>query len=197
MFMAQAKLPDINAALVTHRQVALMAYSQHDFRKCQISIMAMIALLPKEYQVIIDDEEYKKQTDKENTLKCPECDQTTLFADVTIMAIRQTKSDYILTGKKESDYWNCPKCNQLVNADDSELDAKVFEKPYYFKALPEPPIKKNIFDRYTYTKAWREWLQQALAEIEHQIALCRTEYEPDDENYESEADEDIGDEDES
>ena len=186
--MAQAKLPDINAALVTHRQVALMAYSQHDFRKCQIAIMAMIALMPKEYQVVIDNTEYQKETDKKKELVCTNCNEQTEYELVKINKIRNTQSIYILTGKKYEDYWLCPNCNHLIKSDDTELKNKVFEKPFYHKVLPDPPIKQNIFDRYNYTKKWREWLQLAMSEVEHQIALCRTEYEPDDDNYEQDPD---------
>ena len=193
--MAQAKLPDINAALVTHRQVALMAYSQHDFRKCQIAIMAMIALMPKEYQVIIGDEEYQQETDKKRELLCPNCNERTEYEMVKIVKIRNTHSTHILTNTKYDDYWHCPKCDQLVKADDTELKNKTFEKPFYHKHLPDPPIKQNIFDRYNYTKKWREWLQLAMSEVEHQIALCRTEYEPDDDNYEKEEDDDNSDQD--
>src|SRR3990172_10303663 len=83
----QAKLPDINAALVRHRSAALAALKENDHHGAIISFDSMIALLPEEYQIEINTEKYNQLVAEKRTIKCDFCTATPLLKDIYLQKL--------------------------------------------------------------------------------------------------------------
>ena len=172
----QSKLPDINSAIVTHRNAMLRAYDKKDFEKIVISYRAINGLLPEDYKLEISTEKYRKEIKIQTLIECPKCNESSNLNDVKFLEFDLPENEQILQGKKSNEVWFCPLCktrNLKRDTHTEELDVK---DPTYYKIIPNPPIRKSILDRPYFDLACSNWLFIAIPELENQIQLYRAEY---------------------
>lgn len=172
----QAKLPDLNAAIVTHRQSFLISYSKKDYRKCIMSIRSVIALLPEEFSLTVGTSQYEAKKRATRKLICNACNHEQLRAKTNLTKSHHEAQYQIILSKKSRLMWKCDKC--LVSNDILRTDS-ILEKdpdPSYYGIIPDPPIPGGLFDRYDYPEKWKTWYDIAVCELEHKISAYRTEY---------------------
>ena len=172
----QAKLPDINAALVTHRKSALNAYDIGDYSKAAIAFQSIIALLPEDYKVEINSDKYKKLLQQKKVMICDDCKE--VFERNTIRPYEMLLSniDSMLLLKRKAYVWDCPKCGTTRPLEGTQLQTRMFQAPYYFKVVPEAPVKLGLEDRVGYKVRCQKWFDTVFKEIENQIGLYRADY---------------------
>ena len=172
----QAKLPDLNAALVTHRNAVLHAYDRNEFTKAAISFDAINSLLPDEYKVEINTEKYNQLIASKRTIKCDKCSEVFERGTIKPYKILLTNLESLMVGKRKVIVWDCLKCEHVRPLEGSQAELVIFKQPFYTKVIPEPPRRKGLHDRIGYTAKFKQWYDIAFREIESQIGLYRTEY---------------------
>lgn len=189
----QAKLPDINGALVRHRNAIMNAYDSGDFTKAGISFEATIALLPEEYKVEINTEKYNQLVKDRYKIVCTGCMMNVQYKVDDETRIKQEQSEFprseikpfevlvpdierLITGKKTVLVWQCPSCGIVKPLKGSPTKLIKFHQPSYFKVIPDIPSRKGFFDRTGFDTKFKEWYDIAFSEIESQIGLYRAEY---------------------
>ena len=190
----QSKLPDINSAIVTHRNAILRAYDKKDFEKIIISYRAINGLLPDDYKLEISTEKYKTEVKTKILLECRECNESTSFNDIKFMELELPKEEQVLFGKQSDTIWFCPSCkarNLKKYTATSKMEAS---DPTYYQIIPNPPVRKSILDRPYFDLACSNWLFIAIPELETQIQLYRAEYvaSHSDDSYDPEEEEESG-----
>lgn len=189
----QAKLPDINGAIVTYRKAILNAYDDRDFTKAAIVFDDIISLLPEEYSVEINTKKYKELNEGKYHIVCTECTmdiQTTEDGKIKItkessefvrkeiepFEILLPDMDRLITGQKTVMVWQCPNCSVIKSINESPTKLIKYHEQSYFKVIPEPPSRKGLHDRPGSLIKNQEWYSVCSREIEHQIGLYRAEY---------------------
>lgn len=194
MFVPQAKLPDINNALVTHRLSAISSFKRRDYDSCKTAIFSIIALLPESYKVSISTQEYDTELATIQLIICPNCqaksqtltdadgNKTSTYNPPRLVDVRKVEVyhdpvDQLLLDTKRSKSWICPDCNitHLLNQN-TQYAKSAPQNPYYAKIIPSPPLRTSFFKRVGFSQEFSHWFQIAMTEIENQIQLYRTEY---------------------
>ena len=173
----QAKLPDINAAIVTHRANMLHAYDFGDYSKVLLSWSAINSLLPEDYKVEINSAKFYKMIAENKIILCTKCKEQIPYQDITIQNILLTAIQTMITNRKYERIWICPKCNYDNIFDQNQIKLVRFEEPFYTEVIPEPPKRQfGISDRATYNNKFKIWFARALDEIESKIGKYRADY---------------------
>lgn len=172
----QSKLPDINSAIVTHRNAMLRAYDRKDFEKIIISYRAINGLLPDDYKLEISTEKYKTEVKTKILIECPECNEASNLNEVKFLEFDLPQVEQILAGKQTDEIWFCPLCNARNLKKDTNTEEIEAKDPTYYKVIPHPPLRKSILDRPYFDLNCSNWLFIAIPELENQIQLYRAEY---------------------
>lgn len=181
----QAKLPDVNAALVKWRMSADDSYKNGDPERAIIAIANMNALLPsfpkqeggKSYKVEVSTERYNELRLEKRTIECKQCNEQNLLNYVKQYEVRVDWAEEILSNKKTKRMWVCIKCEKGNRFSLDDVTVESVGEPYYFKVMPAPPIRQGgIRGRMTFLRDFEKWYSIAMQEMESQIGIYRTEY---------------------
>ena len=174
----QAKLPDINAALVTHRKAAMLAYDRNDFNKAGISFEAIISLLPEDYKPEINTDKYEQMIKSQKKITCRECKKETEFDNIRSFQMLLSTIDSLISRSKTMNVWQCPnnECKSVQPIEGSEIKTIEYTRPFYTKVIPEPPRREGLHDRIGFDGIFKKWYDIAFREIENQIGKYRTDY---------------------
>lgn len=195
-YKVQAKLPDVNAAIVRYRSQALESVKTRDYEMAVSSINFINADLPEEYKVQVSTDLYNSIVEDRKIIPCQFCtSKETVLKDgkltltgksiptecsLTEIIQYDLEMDWleqILSGKKSKRVWNCTKCGKLNDMDVSKIKIKKYQAPFYLKIMPEPPKRKRgIQGRASYDNDFKTWFDIAMSEIESQISKYRAEY---------------------
>jgi len=199
----QAKLPDVNAAIVRYRSQALEAARNPDtYDMAIISLSALNADLPEDFKVEVNSQKYYSLIEDRRYILCSFCTEVDknensstfgkkiptecIFADVEKYEIDLDWKEQILSGKQKESFWVCTKCGVANVLDTNSVKIKKYQMPFYTKIMPEPPSKKRgIQGRTSYENEFKIWFGIALQEMENQISKYRTEYEAQQETEEA------------
>ena len=192
----QAKLPDINAAIVRYRSQALESVKTSDYDMAVSSINFINADLPEDYKVQVSTALYNSIVEDRKIIACEFCtSKETILKDgkltltgksipteCSLTEINQFDLELdwleqILSGEKQKRVWNCTKCGKLNDMDVSKIKIKKYQAPFYLKIMPEAPRRKRgIQGRSSYDNEFKKWFDTAMSEIESQISKYRAEY---------------------
>lgn len=182
----EAKLPDINASIVTHRKAVMNGYDNGDYHKVVISFESIMALLPEDYTPEINTEKYFEKIKGNRLMICDACTtddkdgkpQPTQHTRETIEPFEMLLSneDQMLLSQQVCLVWTCPKCDNTRPLVGSSIDNQTFQRPFYTGILPDMPRRKGLHDRIGYSLRFKEWYRIAFREIEYMIGLYRAEY---------------------
>lgn len=191
----EAILPDLNTGYIKYRNKIMESIDAGKFLNAIGSLYAENGMLPKEHQIIIDDELYNQKVTQTTIIKCNHClseypridkpDKTEERAtEHNFNDIRTYKLMLPLLGTfmLKSDYeevWNCCKCKKTNRMRDAKFIKTELKKPFYLQVVPNPPNRKDgLSDRQTYYKRIRKWAWQFLDELEYQMGEYRRNYIP-------------------
>ena len=181
----QAKLPDINAAIVTHRNKMLHAFDEGRYNTVITSWSAINSLLPEGYKVHIDDRIYNQLIQENKIIVCPNkgCptndDKTpkTKFDDIRFLKVLLNPTRKMILQKDHEVIWVCPTCKKENLFNQKQVRVQKYEEPYYLEYVPSPPMRHfGISDRPVYDQQFRNWYLNALNEIESKIGKYRADY---------------------
>ena len=192
----QAKLPDVNAAIVRYRSKALEAVETKDYDMAVSCINFINADLPEEFKVQVSTELYSSIVEDRKIIPCEHCtSKETILKDgkltttgkyiptecsmteITQYDLEMDWLESILSGQKTKRVWNCTKCGKSNDMDVSKIKIKKYKAPFYLKIMPDAPRRKRgIQGRSSYDNEFKKWFDIAMSEIESQISKYRTEY---------------------
>lgn len=192
----QAKLPDINAAIVRYRSQALESVKTGDYDMAVSSINFINADLPEDYKVQVSTSLYNSIVEDRKIIACDYCTSKEFvlkdgkltptgkyiptecsLSEITQFDLELDWLEQILSGQKTKRVWNCTKCNKLNDMDVSKIKIKKYQAPFYLKIMPEAPRRKRgIQGRSSYDNDFKKWFDTAMSEIESQISKYRAEY---------------------
>ena len=196
----QAKLPDVNAQLLRHKAEAIDAYDEKDPKKAGIHINQCIALLPEDYKINIDDDEYQRLTARRRLYICNDCKDSykppkvvksedleqggtvePLPYEFEIDTIQPyelllSKLDAFIIGQSVIRVWDCPKCGNTRPIDSTDIITEEQQQPIYYKVIPFPPKREGFHDRLGYASKFWAWYDLAMRELNNQIGRYRRDY---------------------
>lgn len=192
----QAKLPDVNAAIVRYRSKALDAVTESDYALAVISLSAINADLPEDYKVKVSTERYNEIMKDRKSILCEFCTSPEIIikdgisvntgefiptecvlSDVKQYDLELSVLEKVLLCKNSQRVWICTKCEKLNKMDIRKIKIRRYEEPFYLGIMPSPPIPEGgIRGRNTYDAVFKKWFAIALNEIESKIGLYRAEY---------------------
>lgn len=172
----EAKLPDVNAGIVTHRKAIMNAYDKGDFIKCAISFDGIMALLPDEYRPEINTEKYYETVREKHIITCDICKTEYQREKIRVFELDLSIEDQCILGIRRCMVWTCLKCENTRPLIGSNTNNEKFQKPFYTGIIPEMPVREGLHDRIGYSRKFKEWYQTAFREIENKIGLYRAEY---------------------
>ena len=189
----EAKLPDVNAGIVTHRKAAMNGFDKNDYTKTAISFDSIMALLPEDYKPEVNTEGYQNAIKGKRIIICGNCTMPQLDErnnptgkqipseflreDVTLFEFALSDLDSMVLNKKQCLVWSCPKCDSTIPLVGSITRNEQYQQPFYTGIIPQMPRREGLHDRIGYTRRFREWYQIAFREIEYKIGLYRAEYQ--------------------
>ena len=173
----EAKLPDVNAGIVTHRKAAMNGFDNSDYTKTAISFDGIMALLPEDYKPEINTVEYLKAVQGKRVITCDMCKEDFSRELVIPYSLVLSNEDSMILNQRECLVWSCPKCDNTRPLVGSKTRNEQFQQPFYTGIIPEMPKRHGLHDRIGYSRRFREWYQIAFREIEYKIGLYRAEYQ--------------------
>ena len=172
----QAKLPDINSAIVRHRTGCLVAAAQLNYSLAATEIGAINALLPEDYKVKEDSEEYYNIIKNQDVMVCNYCEKETDFSGLVFYNKAPELTVQLLYKIESISMWNCPHCFKQNPKEGSTRKIRVIQNPFYTGYMPYPPKKAMFGNEKEYKKQFDKWFDIALNELECKIGLYRTDY---------------------
>jgi hypothetical protein len=178
----QAKLPDINAAIVRHRTLALEGFKSNSSEMCIVSIESINALLPiledgTSYKVEVNSPKYNQLSQETREIECKKCKTQNKLENVVQYDLELDWLEKILAEQPAHRMWICISCGKSSKFDSDDITVTKKGNPYFFKVMPSPPARTNgIRGRMTFDKDFQTWFSIAMPEIESQIGIYRSEY---------------------
>src|SRR3990167_2370765 len=135
----QARLPDINTAIIRHRNNALQCFAGNDDVGAALSISAWNALMPDEYKVEVNTIKYNKLVAEKKTISCDYCKEDIPYNEIEFYDILLSRFESFLTGKKWKKCWRCKDCEKENTVNLAKIKIIKFQQPDYIKIIPDPP----------------------------------------------------------
>lgn len=193
--MGQSLLIDMNSGWYKHKTEVNDGLKTRSYNQVLGALDALNALLPDEYRIIVDSEEYDERIKANLVALCKHCntdypdptDKTkfiegptqTEHSKLKRLRLLLSSFDQLAEGKKYDYFWCCEKCQGLNQYSKTRFKQKVLKKPYYLQLVPEPPIKHlGIEDRASYHNKFENWARNFLAELNASAQRFRQEYKP-------------------
>lgn len=172
----QAKLPDINSAIVRHRTGCLAAMAQLNYSLASTEIGAINALLPEDYKVKEDSEEYDKIIKSQDVLICDSCQKENEYNGIVFYFKAVPISIQLLYSVQTVEVWECSYCKAINPKDGSNRIIREKQNPFYTGYMPKVPKVSHFGNKLQYKFQFEKWFDIALNELEHKIGLYRTDY---------------------
>ncbi len=173
----QAKLPDINAAIVRYRNNMLHAFDNGEINTVILSWSGINSLLPEDYQVEINTEKFNKLIAENKIIICDKCNERAPYSDIMIKKVMLSATNSFVTQKNYECIWECPKCNYENIFSYKQIKVVKYKEPYFLGVVPDVPERHfGIGDRSSFKTKFNKWFKIALDEIECKIGKYRADY---------------------
>ena len=178
----QAKLPDVNAAIVRHRSLAVDGFIKENAELAITSIANINALLPaivdgKSYKVQVSTERYNELRSETREIQCNYCKKENSIKTVKQYNLELDWLEKIVAKRRSQKMWICTECKRANVFSTDNITVKKKGEPYFFQVIPEPPKRQSgIRGRMSFDRDFIRWYSIAMPEIESQIGLYRMEY---------------------
>lgn len=179
--MPQSRLTDVNTACITYRTKCLMALDKSMYMNCVGAIKAMNSLLPEDdlnteklYRIVFDDEEYNKVVNSAFKIECLKCQKEQEYDSVQFHTVNLPTSEQIVSGRKTTTVWFCPKCKEFNRLDESNVIENSIRKPFYSRFVPFPPVNNHgLLSQLQYHTKMVEWVWICLDNLEEGFTRFR------------------------
>lgn len=173
----QAKLPDINAAIVRYRNNMLHAFDNKEVNTVILSWSGINSLLPEDYQVEINTEKYNKLIAENKIIICTKCKERIEYGTVRFQNVMLPAISSFVTQRSHERIWNCPRCRHENIFHRIQVKVVKLREPYFLGVVPDPPQRHfGITDRSAFNPQFNKWFKIALDEIECKIGKYRADY---------------------
>jgi hypothetical protein len=170
----QARLPDINTAFIRFRSEAINALKAQNYDVMHGSLNASNALLPDEYRVIVDDNEYKKLTDTQINYVCTSCDKEIPRENIRIFDLIPDSMESLIYSNRPKKVWNCPKCKGLCLLGKTVIKKNDLQNPSFVGVVPNPPTRQDgLMDRLRFHIEISRWAWLIIGELESRMGIFR------------------------
>lgn len=175
--MAQAKLPDVNAGIVRYRSLAIEGFENNDPVLAEMALGNIVALLPAEFKIKINTDEYEAKVREQNFIVCTHCQHENPREEIKPWPLKLYGFSQVLARHDCIYLWNCKKCHRENELNRSKKVIDRLKNPAYLGIIPDPPKKRyGITDRASFPRQFRDWYKIASKEIESKIGIYRAEY---------------------
>ena len=175
--MPQAKLPDVNSAIVKHRSYALICMESKNYSGATGSLSSINALMPADYKVEINSQKFKDLLRTKTFFVCTECHKEVIRSKLKILKLLNPIVVGTITNNQYQNVWICTECHKENKLLKTRIINETIAKPYYLKVVPEEPrFRDNLQTREAYHEHYKVWFYNFLEEIEYQVGLYRAEY---------------------
>lgn len=195
--MGQSLLIDMNSGWYKHKTEVNDGLKTRNYDQVLGALDSLNALLPPEYRVIIDDDdyndklkgnliglcnfcesEYNDPTNKNKILKGPTQIEHSKIKKLRLLL---PETERLIYNKKYDDFWCCFKCSNMNRLSETKFRQTILKKPFYLQVVPEAPRRKlGIEDRTSYHVKFAKWARNFLAELNASAQKFRQEYKPKD-----------------
>ena len=183
----QSKLPDLNAYWRDYHKQGKSALDNHDYDTCISCVYSMLALMPDEYRLEVNTDKYNELVRLRSIVVCSECKKENNYDDVEIDDRLVPFDISILLGSKTEKVWICIFCKFENEFTSTKLEKEIRKEPAYFEVIAKPlPTPRGLEGRTFFHSKMVSWWNNAVIEIDHQLALLRTNYDPDGEDPDTE-----------
>ena len=167
------------------RSQAIEACKNGDYDMAVNSLAAINALLPTGeeadgsdgFKVEISTEKYNEIMRERKTIECPQCKTECILSNVKQQDLVLVWEEQILAGRETQRIWICTSCGNQNILDINDIKIRKYQEPFYTKIIPSPPVQeRGVRSRSIFPKLFNVWFGIAVAEIENQIGLYRTQY---------------------
>lgn len=172
--MPQARLPDIDHAYTKYRNEVIGALKKKYYNVMHGGLVALNALLPDEYRVIISTSQYNQLTKTDTVYPCTHCKEEILKEDVRIFLLPPSSVESLLYGATPSKVWGCPKCAQINKLQLTDISREHLRNPSFLGIVPDPPERKGgLMNRMNFHIETERWVWLHLGELEAKMAKFR------------------------
>ena len=183
----QSKLPDLNNYWKQYHDEGKSALMRYDYEGCVNAVECMIALMPEEYRIEISTAKYDEMLKQNEIVYCKDCKKEHDWKTIEVVNLLLPLVSSIIENSKTYKVWFCSGCNFENSVAETKLIKAVIKEPFYLKVIPKAlKIPLGLERRTQYHTTMSAWWFNAKVEIDHQLALIRQEYSPDEEIIDSE-----------
>ena len=175
----QSATSDVNAAVMSMRNQLVFARSVGDSEQVRHAIYTMNEILPAEFQLIFDTENYENSIKHLYTIMCKcgaECRVSTDTTKYENPAKVFGRWSYEFKSASPRKYVICNECKNKVYIKNSEL---VLEKKSKFateRFVPEEPIFYTLYNRALNHGGYWNWVMVCHAALERQLREFRNSF---------------------
>lgn len=183
----QSKLPDLNNYWKQYHEEGKSALQKYDYEGCVNAVDCMNALMPDEYRLEISTAKYEELLKNNDLVCCIKCKKEYDWNIIKVMNLLLSQIESILEKSKTYKAWICLECKYENKVSESKLIKPIIKEPFYLKVIPKAPkVPAGLERRTGFNTKMSNWWHNAKVEIDHQLALIRQEYSPDEEDPDSE-----------
>jgi hypothetical protein len=136
----------------------------------------MNSLLPKEYRITISDDEYYEKMRTETMAVCGACETEYIYENINIFELTVTPFEATITNNKKDKAWICTNnsCKATNRLSQTKIIKAIPESTDHIQIIPKPPTQKaGIRERSKFHKRIRDWIWNAVFEVEERSAQFR------------------------
>jgi len=183
----QSKLPDLNEYWKKYHEKGDAALQRYDYESCVNAFDCMDALMPEEYVIEVNTTKYEDLLKNNDFVCCKNCNADSNWNDVKVIDLFLPLLESIIVKSSTYKAWICLECKYENKLSETKLNKTRLKKPYFFKIIPEAQkVPIGLERRTQFNTKMNFWWHNAKAEMDHQLALIRQEYTPEDEDPDTE-----------
>ena len=177
----QSKLPDLNEYWKKYHEKGEAALSRYDYESCVNAFDCMNALMPEKYVIEVNTAKYNELLKNNDFVCCKKCKLNNIWNDVRVIDLISPFLESIIIKSSTYKAWVCLKCGFENKLSETKLNKTTLKKPYFLKVIPEAEkIPIGLERRTQFNTKMKAWWHNAKVEMDHQLALIRQEYTPED-----------------
>ena len=153
-----------------------MAQTPPNYSLASTELGAINSLLPEDYKVKEDSEEYYRIIKSQDVLVCDNCEKESEYSEVIFYYKAVELKLQLLYSIEKIEVWECPVCKETIPKEGSKRILREKQKPFYTGCMPQVPKVAHFGNRLQYRHQFEKWFDIALNELESKIGLYRTDY---------------------
>lgn len=150
--------------------------AQLNYSLASTELGAINALLPEDYKVKEDSEEYYNVIKSQDVLVCDVCEKETEYNKAVFYYKTAELKLQLLFSVEKIQVWECTHCKTVNPKEGSKRIIREKQNPFYTGCMPQVPKVAHFGNRLQYKHQFEKWFDIAINELECQIGKYRTDY---------------------